>query len=283
MTWREPWCWCRAPIQTFEGFARSCVPTSALRGQVQRPVLDFARQAIAPLLSETSFQNTGKPAEDRFREIVDAQAPGLRQKSDARRSLNVILLALDILADAGLSMEQAVPTLRQALAEHREPVVRSNPRRERLAQLADPRMTVDQLRRTLGLIEPWEQWQQRPAQLKRRRSRTQGPRGPQKWPRWNVSPSSNAGQGLRAGLESSRQEVAVLRDQLRDAGSANRNDVSAARARTVAFLKARVRPTLQTGREAAEVKPPNERVMRRMILDTLHDIDKEIEWLTSSA
>jgi predicted nucleic acid-binding Zn-ribbon protein len=86
---------------------------------------------------------------------------------------------------------------------------------------------------------------------------------------------------LRASLEQARQELAALRDQLRDAGSAGRSDVAGVRARALSFLKGRLRPSLETGREAAEAAQPNERVMRRMIIDTLYEVDREIEWLTS--
>lgn len=253
-------------------------------GKYEPTVLDFARKSIAPILASTGFQDHTRPATARFQEIVASQTRGLHKKADARRSLNVILLALEILADAGLSMEDAVPLLRRALAEDREPEGRSNPRREGLAQLADLRITVDQLRRTLGLIEPWERIATQSRAAREASEREQlAAQSERDEALEQLAQRERAIQELEAALQLAREDAATLRHELRDAGSAGRGDVSAARARTLSFLKGRLRPTLETAREAGEVEPPNERVMRRMLLDALRDVDKEMEWLTSSA
>ncbi len=97
------------------------------------------------------------PAVERFAEVVASEAPQLQDKALTRRALNMILLALEILVDAGLSMEAAIPILRGAFPEERQPSESSNPRRERLAQIADVRMTTNNLRQMLALIEPWRQ------------------------------------------------------------------------------------------------------------------------------
>lgn len=253
-------------------------------GRYEPTVLDFARKSIAPILVNTGLQDHTRPAPARFEEIVASQTPGLHKKADARRSLNVIILALEILADAGLSMEDAVPVLRRALAADREPQERSNPRREGLAQLADLRITVDQLRRTLGLIEPWERIANQSRAAREASVREQlAAQSERDMALEQLAQRDRTIQELGAALEAAREGIAALRHELRDAGSAGRGDVSAARARTLSFLKGRLRPTLETGREAGEVEPPNERVMRRMLLDALRDVDKEIQWLTSSA
>lgn len=253
-------------------------------GRYEPTVLDFARKSIAPILATTGFQDHTQPATARFQEIVASQTRGLHKKADARRSLNVIILALEILADAGLSMEDAVPVLRRALAVDREPQERSNPRREGLAQLADLRITVDQLRRTLGLIEPWERIATQSRAAGEASAREQlAAQSERDTALEQLAQRERAIQELDAALQIAREDAAALRNELRDAGSAGRSDVLAARARTLSFLKGRLRPTLETAREAGEVEPSNERVMRRMVLDALRDVDKEIEWLTSSA
>jgi hypothetical protein len=251
-------------------------------GAFETTVTDFVRAALVPVVPD-SFRDPSQSPRERFADVVASQTAALRDKATGRRPLNVILLSLEILADAGLSMEDAIPLLRDALGEERPSRTgRLNPRRDRLAQLADVQMTPGRLRQRLGLIEPWEQMAAEARAEREAAARREAvAREDQDDALRRVVERDDEIERLRASLEQARQELAALRDQLRDAGSAGRSDVAGVRARALSFLKGRLRPSLETGREAAEAAQPNERVMRRMIIDTLYEVDREIEWLTS--
>jgi hypothetical protein len=263
---------------------RSLVRASRQRfdGDFERAALDFARAAIAPMLTRTAFQEVDRPAAERFAEVVADQSLALHDKQTARRALNVMLLALDILADAGLSMEDAIPALRRAVASERDQP--PNPRRERLAQLAAPGITIEQLRRTLSLSEPWERMA---ADARHGTESAERAEALERQERENAEARVIERQAeierLERTLQAAQREVELVRNQLRDAGSLGRSDVVAVRARARAFLQGRLRPSLETAREAAENDPPNARVIRRMILDALHEVDKELQWLISLA
>lgn len=247
-----------------------------------RAATDFARMVIAPELGSSGLQDLSRSVEDRFRAVVADQAPRLAEKASGVRALNLILLALEVLSDAGLTMEQAVPPLREALPEA-QASGSSNPRRDRLARIAKVRITAEQLRQTLALIDPWER-DAADARAEAASARRDANRAiaALEDARGTVAERDAVLAQLENELRQVHARVDELQERLRDAGSAGRSDVSSARARTLAMLEGRLRPILEMGREAADADPPRGRVVRRMVSDALLEVDKEIKWLTSS-
>jgi hypothetical protein len=246
--------------------------------------LRLARRAIGPQLRTSSMLDSTVPVLQRFESGAKLLAARINEEGPAgRRAFNVLLLGLELLAaGAQLKAEDAVPILRAALADNQDQRP-SNPRRARIAQLADPNLTVERMRSALGLIEPWERTAADAAAEARRAARVADEAGRQQEDAERRSAELGETVSRReADLDHARQEVTALRDQLRDVGHLGESDVAAMRARNLRFLQGRLRPLLDTAREAGDLKPPRDAVMRRMVADALLDIEKEIEWLTSS-
>lgn len=256
------------------------------QAKFRQPALDLAREAIGGDLRESLFADTARSVAERFASAADHLRLCFRDETKVRRALNVLMLALEVLAvGARLTLEEATPVLRAALEEGTDSAAGpTNPNLARMAHLADPNLTAERLRGVLRMIEPWEQGA-REAEQTRDRAAAREARAQDALAEANarVAELERLVESTRAQLADEREEQEALSRQLRDAGSLGESDVAAVRARALSFLEGRLRPVLETAREAGDVEPPRMKVTRRMIADALNDIDEEIAWLTSSA
>ncbi len=254
------------------------------KGRFREPALQLARRAVSSDLDGSRFNEHTSAVADRFASTADLLAPRLREAESRRRALSVLLVSIDVLAGgAGLSPEDALPVLRRVLPDPDDTDRPRNPRLDRMAQLSDPNMTLDRLRGLLDFSEPWERSVSL-AQADRSRALSELETSARALADEEATSRRlrEEAASLQQELAAKCQEIARLNDQLRDAGALGKSDVSAVRARSLAFLQGRLRPLLETAREAGNLDPPRAAVMKRMVGDAMDDVDGEIQWLTSS-
>lgn len=259
--------------------------TLRFSGRYRQPSLDLARKAIRNGLDGSSFDDVSVPAAERLESVVACLASRLRENGpDGRRAFSELMLALEILgAGTALRSEQATPALRRAVGESDTLSGDGNVRRARIAGLSEPNMTADRLRGLLELLQPWEQSaaeDRRAALVAGERMRSAEAAVEEAATR--VADLEALLRTQEAALEDARRECVELRNQVRDAGALGQSDVASVRARALSAFEGRIRPLLESARDAGELDPPRTKVMRRYIVDLLHDVDKEIEWLRSS-
>lgn len=254
-------------------------------GDFKQPALDFARRAIRDDIEGSDLDDVTTSPAARLESVVGLLRPRVRDNGPvARRAFNVMMLTIEILA-AGttLQFEDVTPVLRRALVDPDATEAGANLRRARLGRLSDPNLTVDSLRQLLEVMEPSEM---AAAEARRAAAEAQRASESMREERDAAQLERNALQQQLANLseasEQQRQELARLRDQVRDAGALGQSDVAAARARELSLLQGKLRPMLDSVREAGELEPPRTAVIRRYVADVLREIDKEIGWLKSS-
>jgi hypothetical protein len=196
------------------------------------------------------------------------------------------MIALDVLsARNAVAFEALAPVLRDVVGRPPEyEKARSNPRRHRIASVTDWHNDIARVRDLLDLLQPWES-ELRDAQARTREADDARRLSDEALDEAQARQRQLDEQvtQLQTDLESARQELRGLRDQTRDAHIVASSDVAELRARTLAFINTRVRDLVATAKEASEVEPPRAETTARLLAQALDEIQREAEWLRSSA
>lgn len=257
-------------------------------GRFARTAGDFALRAIAKHLgggSEWLSAEKAEPVQSLTR-VCDTLAPQLDDPKLQRRSHNILMIVVDVLsARHGLSFEAAAPALRTAVGQPREyERRRSNPRRHRIASLTDPRNDLSRVRDLLDLLRPWEsELRAQQAELRTASEARQEAEYAAAHAGEHVATLEKRISDLESELEEARQAARASSDQARDVQIVASSDVAEVRARSVAFLNTRLRDLLSTAKEASEIDPPRSKTALRLLNQALDEMERETQWLRSSA
>jgi hypothetical protein len=257
-------------------------------GKFARAAIEFALRAMAADLHGVASWPPEEGADPigALKTVARHLAPQMGDPGRRKRAHNILMMSADLLSHRhGLVFEDAAPVLREVLGrptEYEGP--RSNPRRHRMASLTDARNDLDRVRDLLDLVEPWEveiraskdaakDASVRAEKSERRATATEA----------RAEEATLDLERLREELETLRQEASAFSDQARDVRIVASSDVTELRSRMLAFLNTRLRDLLVTAREASEVDPPRTATALRLIQQAIAELQKEAEWLRSSA
>lgn len=264
----------------------------------------FGATAISPDIRDAGVPWPPRPneggvrADDAAAGLLRAFAPELGRRARgkapkgnqpaqvaARRAHNALLIATEYLSIAmGLSAEEAVPILREALGPSTQPSGRpSNRRRLRMKALTDASLGRERFTDLLEVVQPWiEQIRDSEERLSEAKSQTSVARRElDDLERVRTALESRQAE-LERELASVRQEASDLRDRIRDTGVKGKNEVRQIQGRIASHLESRVKSKLETAAEALSLETPRVKVANRMVEDVLHDLDDELTWLKSS-
>ena len=255
-------------------------------GRFARTAGDFALRALEADLDGVA----GWPPDDQtdpveaLTALASRLASDLRDPKRQRRAHNALMMGVDLLSHRrAVAFELVAPVLRDALGTPTTGPKR-NPRRHRIASVTLPRNDVERVRDLLDLLEPWEREVSAAenaaaaASADAREAQLAADRAQESARRLSADLADT-----KAELERLRQEAESARDQAQDVRIHASADVSELRARSIAFLNTRLRDLLATAKEANELEPPRTATALRLLDQAIQELQKEVEWLRSSA
>jgi hypothetical protein len=255
-------------------------------GRFARAAGDFALRALESDLAGAEGWPPGDDTQpvDALEELADKLAADLKDPKRQRRAHNVLMIGVDLLSNRrAVAFELVAPVLRQALGTPTTDSKR-NPRRHRTASVTLPRNGIERVRDLLDLLEPWEQ--EVAASENAVAAASAGAREASMAAERAQESARELGAELASAtteLERLRQEAESARDQAQDVRIHASADVSELRACSIAFLNTRLRDLLATAKEANELDPPRTATALRLLDQAMQELQKEVEWLRSSA
>lgn len=255
-------------------------------GRFARTAGDFALRAIESDADGAEGWPPGEGTEPvkALQELARNLAADLRDPKRQRRAHNALMIGVDLLSHRrAVAFELVAPVLREALGTPATDSKR-NPRRHRIASVTLPRNDADRVRDLLDLLEPWEREvaaagnAAAAASADAREARIAADRAEE-----SARQLGAEFERAKSELERLRQEAESARDQAQDVRIHASADVTELRARSVAFLNTRLRDLLATAKEASEVDPPRTPTALRLLDQAIRELQKEVEWLKSSA
>lgn len=258
-------------------------------GRFTRTILAFVQEAAHARLVRNPRYTHGEGAserssEDRFRSLVRSQSERLAAAKKRPEALNLLLAsALHMVYAERLPTEVVIVELADALDEHSK--LTTDADLARVAHLAaSGKSGASELRLQLQLVLPWiDAARKARASAEDEVARARLLEEKLDTSQQDLDTTARRMADTARDLRAAQAEIEALKAELVAAQHHNAHDLRETRGRVAGALNGRLVDLIQTIKDALEVEPPRLAVAREKVEVAQDELERQLEWLRSSA